>query len=294
VPRPRGDPQEQHGANQLRLTKQSVGLPLPVDLKGQPQKGEHLKLRNIAIGTIVPMAAAASFAIPTHAAKLVPSITKVSTKMVLNSHITLGGGFVLQLLAGPGSLNVASFDLYRYTDLAGGWQYLGHYGGNNTTDEMQQNFGLTEYGMVPYDNNGNSGNEAYSNEFYPYAFDSTSTAWSVASGSWATVNNSKFYGGSAIETFSAGAAVDFNNECAYNDSIVIATGPSGGIANAYVNGAKQPGTVNFWSKKAGYLKVAFKYGTSGTNCSTFQFVETKHGKGGGNDMWFDADVQIYL
>jgi len=253
-----------------------------------------MKLRNPIIGVVASLALAGSFGVAAHAAPLVPSITNVSTKMVLNSKITLSGAFELQLGAGPGSLNVCSFDLYRYTDWAGGWQYLGHYGGNTTTDEMEQYFGLTEYGMVPYDCSGNSGAEGFSNEFYPYAFDSSSGAWSVASGSWTTVSNSKFYGGSAIETLSAGATVDFNNECAYNDAIVVATGPSGGIANAYVNGVKQSGTINFWSKKAGYLKVEFKYGTAGTNCSTFQFVETKHGKGGGNDMWFDADVQIYL
>ena len=75
---------------------------------------------------------------------------------------------------------------------------------------------------------------------------------------------------------------------------MIATGPTGGIATAYVNGVKQPGTINFWSKKAGYLKVGFKFGTPSDTCSTFKFVETQHGKGGGNDMWFDVDVQIYL
>jgi hypothetical protein len=261
-------------------------------LKGRTTKGEHLKLRNIAIGTIVPLAAAASFAVPGHAAPRVPNLSGVSLKMVLNSKITLSASFEMEILAAPGSINICSFDLYRQT-AAFGFQFLGHYPGTNTTDEISQGWGASYYEMVPYDCSSNVGTSKNSESFNQDVFDSTSGEWSVVAGSSTTVSSSKFYGGSALETLSAGAAVDYNNTGAFNDGVVIATGPSGGIATAYVNGVKQPGTINFYSTKPGYLKVGFKFGQAGGSFDTFKFVETKHGRGGGNNMWFDADVQIY-
>jgi len=251
-----------------------------------------LKLRNIAIGTIVPLAAAASFAVPSHAAPLVPNLTGVSLKMVLNSKITLTASFEMQIETGPGSINVCSFDLYRQT-AEFGFQFLGHYSGTSTTDLVAQGWGTSYYEMVPYDCGSNVGTSKDSESFTPDVFDNSSSEWGVLSGSFTTVTSSKFYDGSALETLSAGASVDYNNTGAYNDGIVIATGPSGGIATAYVNNVKQAGTINFWSKKPGYLKVAFKFGQAGGSFDIFKFVETKKGKGGGNDMWFDADVQIY-
>jgi hypothetical protein len=241
---------------------------------------------------IVPLAAAASFAVTGHAAPLVPNLTLVSLKMVLNSKISLSASFEMEIETGPGSTNVCSFDLYRDTDEFG-FQYLGHYSGTSTTDEVSQSWGSSYYEMVPYDCSNNAGAAKDSETFLEDVFDNTSDEWSVVAGSAVTVSSSKFYDGSALETLSAGAAVDYNNTGAYNDGIVIATGPSGGVANAYVNGVKQPGTINFYSKKPAYLKVGFKFGEAGGSFDTFEFVETNHGKGGGNDMWFDADVQIY-
>ena len=251
-----------------------------------------MKLRNIAIGTMVPLAAAASFAVPSHAARLVPNLTGVSLKMVLNSKITTAASFEMQIETSPGSINVCSFDLYRQT-AEFGFQFLGHYGGTSTTDLVSQSWGQSYYEMTPYDCSSNTGTSRDSESFYEDVFDNTSSEWSVVTGSWTTVSSSKYYDGSALETLSAGAAVDYNNTGAYNDGIVIATGPSGGIANAYVNGVKQSGTVNFYSRKPGYLKVGFKFGQAGGSFDTFEFVEIKHGRGGGNNMWFDADVQIY-
>jgi len=250
-----------------------------------------LKLRNIAIGTIVPIAAAASFAVPSHAARLSSNLTGVSLKMVLNSKITLTASFKMQVETGPGSTGVCSFDLYVNNAL--GFTFLGHHSGTTTNEEVAQNWGSSYFEMVPYDCSSHVGVSKDSETFIPDVFDNTSSEWSVVTGSAVTVSSSKYYHGSALETLSAGAAVDYNNTGAFNDGIVIATGPSGGIATVYVNGVKQLGTVDFYSTNPGYLKIGFKFGEKGGSYDTFEFVETHHGNGGGNNMWFDADVQIF-
>ena len=138
--------------------------------------------------------------------------------------------------------------MYRQT-AEFGFQSLGHYSGTSTTDLVAQGWGTSYYQMVPYDCGSNVGTAKDSETFTPDVFDNTSTEWGVLSGSWTTVTSSKFYNGSALETLSAGASVDYNNTGAFNDGVVIATGPSGGIATAYVNGVKQPGTINCWSRR---------------------------------------------
>jgi len=250
-----------------------------------------LKLRNIAIGTIVPLAAAASFAVPSHAAPRSLNLTGVSLKMVLNSKITLGASFKMQVETGPGSTGVCSFDLYVSNSL--GFTFLGHHSGTTTNETVAQSWGSSYFEMVPYPCSGPAGTSRDSENFVPDVFDNASSEWGVLAGAYTTVSSSKFFDGTALETLSAGAEVDYNNTGAYNDGVVIATGPSGGIANAYVNSVKQPGTINFYSAKPGYLKVGFKFGQAGGSYDTFYFTEIKHGKGGGNNMWFDADVQIY-
>jgi hypothetical protein len=250
-----------------------------------------MKTKNAIVGIAVTLAAGASFAGTAHASGSVPVVGQVDTKMVLPSTLTTSGQFEIEILAGPGSHDVCSFYLYRYTSASGSWSYLGDYSGESTTDTVYESLGYIEYEMVPFDCSSNEGSAQYSNEFTPYIF--SYSAFDVTAGSWEDTSSSKDYDGHSLETLTRNATVTINDENAYNDGIIVETGPTGGIGTVYVNGTKMSPTINFYSKSPGYEKLEFKFGTYVEQTNTFKIVATGKGKKGGYDMWFTALAQIY-
>jgi len=247
-----------------------------------------MKLRNPIIGAVASLALAGSFGVSAaHAAPTVPSTGGTSLHMVSPSTLASNGDFEIEILA-THPVGMCDFYLYRYTSEFG-YQYLGYYGGTNTDDLASPSWGYTYYNMYPVDCSSNEGSYTQSPAFYVNNWDNPFSGYS---GSYGTVYNSKFYGGSALELFSHGAGAEWNTDCDYNFSVTVGTGPSGGIGTVYLGGGKI-GTINFWSKKAGYKKIAFKYGYPSCEYSFVDVVMTGHGKGGGYDAWLDAGQELY-
>src|ERR1022692_4580470 len=247
-----------------------------------------MKQRSLILGIAAVAAAGGSFALPTvaSASVTVPFINQVDIKLVSPSTITSGGAYELQVLAGGGS-SLCSFGLYRYTSYAGGWQYLGRYSGTSTTDELQDYFDYTEYGMIPYDCNGNQGSENYSQSFYPNTWDN---AFGLVAGSAVYTYSSKYYGGSALQTTTGlGTEVQWYTDDSFNDGIVIGTGPQGGIGTVYINGVKK-GTINFYASTIHGMKLAFKFGTYTAEYNTI-LIRMTGSSHGGHAMYLDAGVE---
>jgi hypothetical protein len=261
-----------------------------------------MRLQNAVLVLATTGFAVGGIALPTIASASTgskPTLTGVALKMVLGSKITQSASFELEIVA-QGS-GICSFDLKRWVDPGPNYTNLGHFTGTSATDEVQQSWGDNGeafYLVTPYSCSGTQGKAKASESFDPDVFDDTyfnsniNVGWTVFGGDWHEVKSSKYFMGSALETTNAGAAVGFNDGGAFNDGIVIATGPTGGIATVTDNG-KNIGTIDFYSAKPTYLVVGFKYGTNTNQNNSFTFTEAKNGKGGGVDMWFDADVQIW-
>jgi hypothetical protein len=249
-----------------------------------------MKLRNLTLALAATGMAVGGIALPTvaSASRLVPSVSSVGLHMVEPSALSgfNGGSFEIQLVANN-PIDVCAFYLYRYTDEYGS-QYLGDYSGTSTDDLAQNDWGDTYYYMYPTDCSGNEGNIAYSGEFYPYVW---SEAFSGESGSWGYVDNSKFYAGQSLELFSKNSEALWETDDDWNIAVDIATGPTGGIGTVYVNGANL-GTINFYSKKAGYKKLEFKDGWSSPQSNTVQVRMTGKGSKGGYDGWLDAGTEL--
>jgi hypothetical protein len=255
-----------------------------------------LQARTLIIGLAMVGTATASFSgtIAAHAASSTAVIGEVDLKMVEPSTVTLTGSFKLEILAGPGSSNVASFDLYRVSGMFGN-QLLGHFTGTSHVDTVVRSYDIGQYEMVPYDSAHHVGTGVFSASFVPFAFDYTNFAVTVGMGT--DVPNSKDYFGSMEETATLGAVALIDDDGAYNDAIVVGTGPQGGIATVTDSVSGGPavtvGTIDFYSKKAGYNKVLFKFGTHAYQSNLFSLTVTGAGPKGGFDMYLDSLVEIY-
>jgi len=257
----------------------------------------YVKSRHLIVGAAATLAAVGSFALPagvlahTDAA----SISKVAIKLVTPSTVNSQGSFELTV-TGTGTFD--SFDLYRRaSNLTGSTFALiaSKVNGKTYKDTEQDSFGATQYEMVPFSGKNGTGTEGaatYSvGPFYPTTWPQDEVYYQY-SGSGGTVSSSKYFGGSAWETTSSGAGVEFFNGCDWNDGLVIGTGSSGGIGTVYLNGTTDKiGTINFYSSKVTGTTIAFKYGTGTAECNQFYIVQTGKGAGGGSNMWFTGVVE---
>jgi hypothetical protein len=251
----------------------------------------------LAVGTLLalPPAASAQSVVPN-----VPFAAGVSIGLVVPSIIASNGGYEVLLKETSPAPGNCYFQLYRYTDWAGGWQSLGFYTGTQTTDEMEQYFGHTAYYMLPEDCNGNQGAAAFSPNVTPKVFD-ISGSWTatdapmLVAGTWKTVLSPAFYGGEALQTTSKGSVVLWNTDYDLNQALVIGTGPQGGIGTVTVGGPglvpTNKGTINFYSSTVHGMLVAFKFGTPVGQYTWIRIVATGKGKNGGFGMYFDAAIE---
>ena len=255
-----------------------------------------MKLRNTvaaltAGGVALTVASIAPASATTHR-PFVAYAQTLSLKMAVPGTLGANGSFVISLTeTGTGPDNYG-FDLYRNT-AENGNQYVGRYYNTTTTTDLEQlAYGTTTYEAIPFDRNYNQGDPVYSITDTPTTVDNP---FSVTAGAGSVVSNSKYYGGSALETTSVGANASWSTGKGYNFGIVVGTGPKGGVGTVYVDGKKQPGTINFYSKSAVGKLVDFKYGTSGANPAvshTIKVVETAAGTGKGTQMYFDAGTEL--
>jgi hypothetical protein len=248
-----------------------------------------MRLRNVALGLAATTASAGSFAVPTVAAARfdVSSTGGISLKMVEPTVLAKDGPFLIDIVA-THPVDMCDYYLYRSTS-AFGYQYLGYYGGTFADDLVSDSWGETYYVMDPVDCRGNEGTVADSSVFYPYTRDNPLYGYA---GSCATESNRRFYGGSALLLASKNAAAEWDTDCDDNFSVVISTGPTGGIGSIRVNGVSE-GTINFYSTKAGYKKIAFKDGYSSCEHSSIDIVMTGKGAKGGYEGWLDAGAELY-
>jgi hypothetical protein len=248
-----------------------------------------MKARNLILALAATGAAAGSFALPTVASASfnVPSTGGTSLKMVEPATLANNGSFEIEIVA-THAVNMCDFYLYRETDEYG-YQYLGYYGGTSTDDQVSDSWGYTYYDMYPVDCSSNEGTGTDSNGFYPYTWDNPFSGYA---GSYATETNSKFYGGTALLLLSKNSAAEWDTDCDYNFSVVIGTGPTGGVGSVSVEG-RSMGTINFYSKKAGYKKIEFKDGYSSCEYSYVDIVMTGKGAKGGYEGWLDAGTELY-
>jgi hypothetical protein len=244
-----------------------------------------MNARHLILGIAATVSAAGFVALPTGATArtLAPSASAVSLKMVTGVAVKGAGDYEIEVSA-THPVDMCSFKLWRYTDYWGSFQYLGSYNGTSMTDELLDNFVEAEYEMQPFDCSGNHGAFAFSAEFWPMVQDNP---FAGSAGSFKTVSNKKFFGGSALETLTDGSAAEWHTSSMFNLGVVVDTGPTGGIGTVSVDGTSM-GTINFYSAKLGSRLVEFKYGTPNAASVRVDVVCTGKGAGGGYDMWLDA------
>jgi hypothetical protein len=263
-----------------------------------------MKLRNILIGTAASMALVAGFAGTTsRAAVSAPFITGVSIKLEVPSTLTksgsLAGSFNISIVETGANSDDNFFNLYRNTARFGDQLIQNFFTGQSTTDLVLDNFGSTTYEMVACQSTGvcqSDGGGPHggvtSVTFTPNTVDNP---FSVTSGTGSVVSNTKAYGGTELQTTGNGATVSWTADSAFNDGVVIDTGPKGGVGQVYVNGKKvkgPAGLINFYSTKTAGCLIDFKTGTANAQINTIMIVAVSAGAKGGFGMNLDAGVEF--
>jgi hypothetical protein len=263
-----------------------------------------MKLRNILIGTAASMALVAGFAGTTsRAAVSAPFITGVSIKLEVPSTLTksgsLAGSFNISIVETGANSDDNFFNLYRNTARFGDQLIQNFFTGQSTTDLVLDNFGSTTYEMVACQSTGvcqSDGGGPHggvtSVTFTPNTVDNP---FSVTSGTGSVVSNTKAYGGTELQTTGNGATVSWTADSAFNDGVVIDTGPKGGVGQVYVNGKKikgAAGLINFFSAKTAGCLIQFKTGTANAQVNTIKIVAVSAGPKGGFGMNLDAGVEF--
>lgn len=264
-----------------------------------------MQVKTTVIGAAVSLVLAGSVAATAHAAVgSVPFITGVSLKMVEPGTLTksgsLAGSFDVDIIEDGASSTANYYNLFRITTEYGDQEVETEQFGNSATDLVLDSFGSTTYevqaceysnGTCQSDGGGPHGG-VESVTFTPKTWDNP---FAVLSGTGSVASSTKYYGGSSLQTTSAGASVTWTTDSVYNLGVVIDTGPKGGIGTVYVDGKKVKGAagqINFYSAKVVGCLVEFKFGTSGTAVHTIKIVETAPGGKGGVNMTLDAGVEF--
>jgi hypothetical protein len=215
--------------------------------------------------------------------------------MIVPSTISNQGAFSMEVLA-TGS-GYKSFVLYKRTaNISKNFVKVKTVNGKTTKDlETPDSSGQVTYEMQPFSGLNATGSKGAmsvpSPSFYPYGVTAEQGYWFVNSGTYTTLNGSKYYGGQAIETTSAGASATPFNCTDYNDGFVVATGPQGGIGTVQQYDYNTStwttiGSINFYSSTVKGFEILFKHGTGTAEDNYFQVVQTGTGAGGGIDMMF--------
>ena len=266
-----------------------------------------MHIRNLIVAICASTLVAGGVLLPTVASaqtniQNVPCACALTIALVEPSVITSAGGYEVTVAEQNPAPSDCYFDLERYTSAYGSYQDLGFYDGTRMIDELQAYFGETVYYATPYDCNGNAGSSVFSPGIIPTPFDIYGPSNGdppyiyLASGKGQTVDNSAYFGGSALETTSKGAEFLWSpTDCDLNQAVVIGTGPQGGIGTVTVGGpglkATNKGTINFYSPTVKGMVLRFKFGTAAGQVVWIKIVETKAGKKGGVDMYFDAAIE---
>lgn len=244
-----------------------------------------------AVGLLAPLVAMAAPA----AASGGPYITEVQVHEIQPSQIAPDGGFPVQVDGKVPYGQACQVAVQKYSTRTGTWTDLGTHTAYDPdlyyTDYVPAadlGYGV-EYSMMGYDCDGNSGNTQYSAFFYPRSQDQRDGNFS---GSGATVYASSAFRGSYLKTPNVvGSNAYFYSSSVLNLGVYAVTGPWGGKANVYVDGAKKA-TVSFYSAKTKYRQLIFKYGTSSSAYHTVRFQASGRGAGGKASMGFDAASEL--
>jgi hypothetical protein len=264
-----------------------------------------VRVRNLFLGLAAIGAMVAGAVLPTTASASTSATAKIGEvdyKMLPGSTITKTASFKLEIVAGPGTTNVASVDVYRIRRKSAGTVFLGHFSGTSATDTVMQSWNRqnnwAEYEMIPYNSAGVAGASVIGNQFYPLDYEYF--GFQIDSGTcWSPDYTSKAFDGAMEHSTCAGASAEISDEDAYNDGIVVGTGPTGGTGTVEdaVNGGgfSVVGTINFYSAQPGFNKILFKFGTHTDQVNDFLIVMRagNQGAGGGYDMFLNALVDIY-
>lgn len=260
----------------------TVGLALPASASAGTTTGPEVEGVSPAL-TAAPLGAGGPTAGISAAG---PTIYELQNNNLRPSTLQKDGGRPYVAL-GKSFQEVCAWRVYTYTSNAGGsvsgWKY------NSSMRyvdyiEGYEDGGYRYYGMQAADCDGTVGPWRYATAFYPYVDDDDDVSLS----GWPSPSYNANAFGNALRTKAGlGASAQVFTGYDRNTALYARTGPNGGIATVYVNGAKK-GTVSFYSPTEKHRVLVYATGAPDAASRTIRLVMTGKGAKGGTTMTLDA------
>lgn len=217
-----------------------------------------------------------------------PQIYDVQIQQVAKSTLDVNGGRPVLIVPLSFSHGICSYDYQEYDAYFNEWTDLGTDTANTATDFIpyyELDYGR-EYAVSATSCTGQTSSYSYSSYFYPESYNSNS--WLTFTGSHTTVHNAKAYASDIQQLTGLHSQATWNTNYDFNFGIYGETGPQGGTATVYVDGAKA-GTINFYSSTLKNFKtLLFKDGNESGENFNIRIQMTSAGAGHGTTMYLDA------